>query len=342
MNDADARFATDGFGELARPPISTYLVTGCAGFIGSHLAESLLARGDAVIGIDAFSDYYPRAYKQANLEHLLARRNFVFMEADLVDAPLDALVEGVDGVFHLAAQPGVRGSWGATFELYLRANLLATSRVFEASVRAGARVVFASSSSVYGNAPAYPTTEDAPLRPVSPYGVTKLCCEELAQAYAASMGLDAIGLRYFTVYGPRQRPDMAVQRMATAIADAGRFMVFGSGEQSRDVTYVEDAVTATIAVMDAGPVGARYNVGGGSETSLRRLIELAQELSGTEIEVVFGAPAVGDVQRTAADTSLINADVGWSPQTSLEEGLISQLAWTMSQLAWRQEAAYAA
>ena len=195
---------------------------------------------------------------------------------------------------------------------------------------------------MYGNSPAYPTTENTELHPVSPYGVTKQSCEQLAHAYATSKGLKAIGLRYFTVYGPRQRPDMAIQRIATAVADNGRFTVYGNGDQSRDVTYVEDAVTATIAVMDTAPAGTRYNVGGGSETSLRRLIELAQELSDTEIDVDFGSPALGDVQRTAADTSLIDADTGWSARTSLEEGLVSQLAWTMSQLAWRREPAYAA
>jgi UDP-glucuronate 4-epimerase len=342
MNDAACRFLPDGSGSPQRAAISTYVVTGCAGFIGSHLTEALLQRGDAVIGIDAFTDYYPRAYKQANLEPLLERPGFVFLDGDLIEAPLDGLFQGVDGVFHLAAQPGVRGSWGSTFQIYLRENLQATERVFAACVRAGVRVVFASSSSVYGNAPAYPTTEDSDLRPVSPYGVTKLCCEQLAHAYATSKSLNAIGLRYFTVYGPRQRPDMAIQRIATAIADGGHFTVYGNGDQSRDVTYVEDAVTATIAVMDTAPAGARYNVGGGDETSLRRLIELAQELSDTEIDVDFGSPAVGDVQRTVADTSLIRVDAGWTPQTSLEEGLVSQLAWTMSQLAWRREPVYAA
>src|SRR4051794_20424548 len=163
-----------------RPRLSTYVVTGCAGFIGSHLAEALMQRGDAVIGIDALTDYYPLALKQANLEHLLARRGFMFLKADLVDVELGALVAGVDGVFHLAAQPGVRGSFGKSFDIYARDNLLATQRVFEAAAEAEVRVVFASSSSVYGDAPSYPTTEDTPLNPVSPYGVTKLCCERLA------------------------------------------------------------------------------------------------------------------------------------------------------------------
>jgi UDP-glucuronate 4-epimerase len=324
-----------------RPRLSTYVVTGCAGFIGSHLAEALMQRGDAVIGIDALTDYYPLALKQANLEQLLARRGFVFLKADLVDLALGGLVAGVDGVFHLAAQPGVRGSFGRSFDIYARDNLLATQRVLEAAADAEVRVVYASSSSVYGNAPSYPTTEDTPLNPVSPYGVTKLCCEHLAHVYATCRGLDAIGLRYFTVYGPRQRPDMAVQRIARAVADGRRFRLYGTGAQSRDVTYVDDAVTAAIAAMDAAPSGAIYNVGGGSETSLRRIIELCEELGAGSVEIDSDAVAAGDVHRTAADTSRIRADLGWSPQTALEDGLISQLAWTMSRLEWAEAAAYA-
>ncbi|MGZ6708427.1 MAG: NAD-dependent epimerase/dehydratase family protein [Solirubrobacteraceae bacterium] len=320
---------------------STYLVTGCAGFIGSHLTETLLQRGDAVIGIDTFTDYYPRALKHANLEHSLERHGFAFFETDLVSAPLSELLVSVDGIFHLAAQPGVRGSWGASFETYVHDNVLATQRVFQAAADAELRVVYASSSSIYGNALSLPTTEEAKPCPVSPYVVTKLCCEHLARAYELSLGLDAVGLRYFTVYGPRQRPDMAIQRIARALADGGGFSVFGTGEQSRDVTYVDDAVTATIATMEAAPGGGAYNVGGGSETSLRRIIELAQELTGEELDVTYGAAATGDVMRTVADTSRIRDDIGWVPQVELEDGLISQLAWAMSQVSWAEASAYA-
>jgi UDP-glucuronate 4-epimerase len=307
-----------------------YVVTGVAGFIGSHLAGALLDRGDDVTGIDSFTDYYARAHKEANLAGLLGRPGFNFVEADVVHAPLASMLAGVDGVFHLAAQPGVRGSWGRTFSFYVHDNLLATQCLFEAAARARVRVVFASSSSVYGNAAAYPTPEDAPLRPVSPYGVTKRCCEDLAHAYAEVFGLDFVALRYFTVYGPRQRPDMAVQRVIAALANGGRFDVYGTGEQSRDVTYVDDAITATLAVMDAAPAGAVYNVGGGSETSLREILDLCQELAGRELELSFGEAAAGDVRRTAADTMRIRDDVGWEPQTSLEEGLMSQLAYGAS------------
>ena len=310
--------------------VATFVVTGCAGFIGSHLSQALLDRGDDVVGIDVFTDYYPRALKEANLEYLLDHPRFAFLEADLADAELGSLVAGTDGVFHLAARPGVRNSWGESFAAYVRDNLVATQRVFEAAAAARVRAVFASSSSVYGNAASYPTCEAVVPRPVSPYGVTKLCCEQLAHAYAEVAGLDFVALRYFTVYGPRQRPDMAVERIATALADGGGFDVYGTGEQSRDVTYVDDAVTATVAAMEAAPAGAIYNVGGGSETSLREVIELCQRLSGRELDVRFGSPAAGDVQRTVADTSRIFHDIGWAPQTTLEEGLTSQLAWAAS------------
>jgi UDP-glucuronate 4-epimerase len=305
------------------PP--TYLVTGAAGFIGSHLAEALLDRGAAVVGVDGFTDYYARERKERNLAALRRRERFRLIEGDLVDLPVGELIAGVSGVFHLAAQPGVRGSWGRTFSVYVRDNLLATQRLFETAAAAGVRVVFASSSSVYGNAAAHPTREDVTPRPVSPYGVTKLCCEDLAHAYAQESGLDFVALRYFTVYGPRQRPDMAIQRIASALATGARFEVYGDGTQSRDVTYVGDAVSATTAVMASAPAGAVYNVGGGSETSLREIIRLCEELTGRGLAIDAGPAAAGDVRRTSADTSRIRADVGWSPRVPLADGLARQL-----------------
>jgi UDP-glucuronate 4-epimerase len=316
-----------------RAAVSTYVVTGCAGFIGSHLSEALLDRGDAVIGIDAFTDYYPRRLKQANLNPLLQRPGFSFLEADLIDAPLAGLLSGVDGVFHLAAQPGVRGSWGSTFQHYVHDNLLATQRLFDAASGAGVRVVYASSSSIYGDAEAYPTLETTPPQPRSPYGVTKLCCEHLAQAFKFNKGLDAIALRYFTVYGPRQRPDMAIQRIAEALTNGGSFEVYGSGEQSRDVTYVEDAVSATITIMEGDTSGA-YNIGGGSETTLREIISLCEEITGIKLDVRFGSVAAGDVKRTASDSSRLFEDAGWHARVGLEDGLASQLAWAMSRSAF--------
>jgi UDP-glucuronate 4-epimerase len=310
-----------------RPP--TYIVTGCAGFIGSHVADVLLERGDRVLGIDAFTRSYAREMKEANVAGLLWRPGFNLLEADLVDAALEVFFEGVDGVFHLAAHSGGRAERGGTFDVPAR-DVLATRRVFEAAAHHGVRVVFASSSSVYGNPQQYPTAEDTPPRPVSSCGVTKVCCEQLAETYAAVAGLDYVAMRYFTVYGPRQRPDMAIARIAAALSDGGRFEVYGSGEESRDVTYIDDAVLATLAVMDAGETGAVYNVGGGCEISLHELIELCRHLSDRELDVGYTNAATGHVRRTAADTSRILADVGWQPQTRLEDGLTAHLSWAAS------------
>ena len=309
--------------------LSRFLVTGCAGFIGSHLCEALVARGDSVVGLDAFTDYYDRSVKERNITWLRGRDDVELVEADLVDIAIDERLEGCDGVFHLAAQPGVRDSFGATFAQYTRDNIMATQRLFEAASRVGVRAVWASSSSIYGNAGRYPTREDARPAPISPYGVTKLTCEHLAHAYAVSGDLDAVAMRYFTVYGPRQRPDMAFTRIATALVAGGTFRVFGTGEQSRDVTVVADAVSATIAAMERGVAGVAYNVGGGSETSLREAIAILEVLSGRTLDVVFEPMATGDVRRTAADTSAAYAELDWAPQVSIEDGLRAQLDWVM-------------
>jgi UDP-glucuronate 4-epimerase len=304
-----------------------YLVTGAAGFVGSHLSERLLERGSAVRGVDAFTDYYDRAVKEANLGNLRGSAGFELHEVDLAEGDLEPLFDGVDGVFHLAAQPGVRGSWGETFAIYAKDNLIATQRLFEAAARRDKRVVFASSSSVYGNAETYPTSEELEPRPVSPYGVTKLTCEHLARVYRESFGLDVIALRYFTVYGPRQRPDMAFTRIAKALANGGQFTVLGTGEQSRDFTYVDDAVSATLLSMEQGTAGAVYNIGGGTEATLREIIALGERLSGRSLAVVSGPPAAGDVKRTSADTHRIRRETGWTPKIALEAGFSEQLAW---------------
>ncbi len=303
-----------------------YLVTGCAGFVGSHLAEALLGRSHEVVGVDSFTDYYAREVKEANLEQARPRPGFAFVEHDLADGELEPLLEGVDGVFHLAAQPGVRGSWGGTFAIYVRENILATQRLFEAAAQANVRIVMASSSSVYGNAEQYPTRENTSPRPVSPYGVSKLACESLAQTYSECFGLEVVALRYFTVYGPRQRPDMAFSRIISALLEGRPFRVFGTGEQSRDFTYVDDAVAATLAAMNGGQGRTVYNVGGGSETTLAEVVALCERLVGRRLELRHEPAAAGDVRRTAADTSLIRAELGWSPRIPLEEGLAAQLA----------------
>jgi UDP-glucuronate 4-epimerase len=266
--------------------------------------------------------------KEQNLAEARSYEAFHVLETDLVKAELAEIFAGSHGVFHLAAQPGVRGSWGETFVVYERDNVLATQRVFEAARASGTRVVFASSSSVYGNTDLYPTREDAQARPVSPYGVTKLTCELLAHAYGANVGLDFTALRYFTVYGPRQRPDMAFAKIIDALLIGEVFAIYGSGEQTRDATYVEDAVAATVEAMDVGTSGTIYNVGGGSEVSLAGVIETLESLAGRRLETERAPAALGDVRRSAADIRRARADLGWRPQVSLQEGLARQLEWT--------------
>jgi UDP-glucuronate 4-epimerase len=301
-----------------------YVVTGAAGFIGSNLAETLSADGHDVVGVDCFTDYYDPAEKEGNARGLDVRR------IDLAEEALD--LDGVDGVFHLAAQAGVR-SFGDVFPLYVRRNLLATHRVFEAAAAAGVRVVFASSSSVYGEAESYPTEEDATPRPISPYGITKLGCEQLARAYAIGFGLDAVVLRYFTVYGPRQRPDMFFRRVCAALLAGRPFEIYGTGEQSRSYTEVGDTVSATIAAMDGAPRGAVYNVGGGEEASMLEAIALLERSSGRSLDIAHVDAAKGDVRRTKADVSRIREALGWEPSTSLADGLTRMWSWASGRVA---------
>lgn len=308
--------------------MSRYLVTGAAGFIGSHLCEALEAAGHAVVGVDCFTDYYAAALKQENA----AGRAIV--RADLAEAPLDPLLDGIDGVFHLAGQPGVR-SFGDAFPVHLRHNLLASQRLFEAAARAGARVVFASSSSVYGEAEGYPTRESAVPRPISPYGITKLGCEHLARATELAFGLDAVLLRYFTVYGPRQRPDMAFTRILTALAAGSPFELFGDGSASRGFTFVGDAVAATAAAMERGEQGAVYNVGGGAEATMREAIALCERVSDRTLDLRRRDSAQGDVSRTAADTGRIRAALDWEAKVGLEEGLQAQWSWVSAKVGRR-------
>ncbi len=277
-------------------------------------------------GIDSFTDYYPRAAKEANLEAAAAHASFDLTEADVATCELEPLLDGVDGVFHLAAQPGVRGSWGDTFSIYLHDNVLATQAVLERAAKEGIRVVLASSSSVYGNATAYPTTEETPPQPISPYGVTKLTCEQLVRAYEPH-GLDCVMLRYFTVFGPRQRPDMAMTRLLSQALRGEPFPLYGTGEQSRDFTYVADAVEATILAMTDAPAGATYNVGGGNEATLAEVVRTVEEITGRDVRLDRRPVARGDVLRTAADTSRLRGELRWQPRTDLATGLREQFLW---------------
>ncbi|MEK6709690.1 MAG: NAD-dependent epimerase/dehydratase family protein, partial [Nitrospinota bacterium] len=256
-----------------------FLVTGAAGFIGSHLCERLLGAGARVVGVDRFSSYYARADKEENLAALKGMKNFEFHEIDLSGDPLEGLLERVDGVFHLAAQAGVRASWGKSFEVYLADNLLATQRLLEGvKGRPVRRFVFASSSSVYGEGAEGPTREDSPKRPLSPYGVTKLGGENLCNLYHQNHGVPAVSLRYFTVYGPRQRPDMAFHRFLEAGLRGEPISLYGDGEQSRDFTYVADAVEGTFAAMEKGGPGAVYNIGGGQRATVNEVLRCIEEI----------------------------------------------------------------
>jgi len=301
------------------------LVTGAAGFIGSHLCEALLEAGYPTVGIDCFTDYYDPEHKRANARSALGM-GLRLVDADLTRDPLEALVAEADVVYHLAGQPGVRPSWGASFELYASRNLLATQRLLEASAATSVqRFVFASSSSVYGHAADRRGAEDEPRRPVSPYGLTKAACEDLIDVYRRQNGLSAVSLRYFTVYGPRQRPEMAFASFIARITAGRPIMVFGDGCQTRDFTYVSDAVAATIAAADRGDRPC-YNVSGGANASLLEALAAIERATARRAVVEFAPDARGDARHTRADLTAATRDLGFRPSVPLELGLARQVA----------------
>lgn len=313
--------------DLPQPPV-TCLVTGAAGFIGSHLAEALVACGYRVIGVDAFLEFYPRALKQANLAGLLGEPAFELIEADLRTTDIVALLDGVDYVFHLAGQPGVRTSWGSNFSLYVEHNVLATQRLLEASKQRGVqRVIYASSSSVYGNSPVLPSNESVPLHPVSPYGVTKLAGEHLCSLYTAEQGLPTISLRFFSVYGPRQRPDMGFHKFIRALLLDQPISIYGDGEQSRDFTYVGDIVSAALAAMQGGRAGLSYNLGGGVHVTVNEVLSMLEEITGRHANIRYLPRQVGDAAHTVADTTAARVELGFEPTCGLEDGLRRQVDW---------------
>jgi len=307
------------------------VVTGAAGFIGSTLSERLLVEGATVIGIDGFVDNYDAALKRRNLMALGKWERFELLEGMLEQLDLERIFEGTDRVFHLAALPGVRSSWGASFEDYASHNVHAAQRVFEASLHAGVRrVVYASSSSVYGDTDQLPMAETAREMPHSPYGVTKLAAEHLARLYHRNYGLHTVSLRYFTVYGPRQRPDMAIQRFLQAARDDTPIMLFGSGEQTRDFTFVDDTVEASVRAAERGRAGAVYNVGGGSTVTVNALIEMIEQVTGRSIRIDRHDKQRGDVGHTCAATSRAQEDLGFAPAIPLREGLERHWEWLRS------------
>lgn len=308
------------------------LVTGAAGFIGSTLVDRLLADGHRVRGVDCFVPFYAEADKRENLAGAATSSTFELAEVDLRTADMAALLDGIDVVFHLAAQAGVRPSWAEGFEDYVSLNILATQRLLEGCRdRSARRVVYASSSSVYGQAERYPTAESDLPAPHSPYGVTKLAGEHLCGLYAANHGVPTVALRYFTVYGPRQRPDMAIHRLVEHGLAGTAFPLYGDGRQQREFTFVGDVVAATVAAAAAElPAGEVINVAGGSQTRLGELIDLVGEALGAPVVVDRRPPAAGDVTRTGGATERARALLGWSPQVGLREGVAAQVAWHRS------------
>jgi nucleoside-diphosphate-sugar epimerase len=305
------------------------LVTGAAGFVGSTLVDALLADGVEVRGVDCFTDYYDPVAKRANLAEAVANSSFELLEEDLRTAHVEALLDEVEVVFHQAAQPGVRLSWDAGFATYDSCNVLATQRLLEGSRRVGLRrFVYASSSSVYGNAGSYPVGEGALPRPHSPYGVTKLAAEHLCTLYAANYGLSTVSLRYFTVYGPRQRPDMAIHRLIESVLHGTPFPLYGDGSHIRDFTFVGDIVAANRAAAEADiEPGLVMNVCGGASTSMRELIQLVGAAAGADVVVERLPEQPGDVQQTGGDGSLARRLIGWDSATTLPDGVAAQVAW---------------
>jgi nucleoside-diphosphate-sugar epimerase len=310
------------------------VVTGAAGFIGSTLCDRLLAQGATVRGIDAFVNYYPREAKLRNLKSALSNPRFSLLEANLAQADLPRLLDGADVVFHQAAQAGVRASWGSYFSSYCEHNILSTQRLLEACLGSKTikRIVYASSSSVYGNAETYPTKESLVPQPVSPYGVTKLAAEHLMCLYASEYGLPTVSLRYFTVYGPRQRPDMAFHRFARAALQGDEILIYGDGEQCRDFTFIDDIVSANIQAVEAPTAGAVYNLGGGTQSTVNQVLDVfAQHLGPLKVKRV--ERQLGDARRTSADTTKARTEIGFSPKVNLGEGIAREIAWMREILA---------
>ena len=303
-------------------------MTGAAGFIGSHLVEQLLAEGAHVVGIDCFTDYYARALKDANLAAPRRHDRFTFVESQLQDADLDHLLRDTTHVFHLAAQAGVRKSWGVDFAVYTACNVEATQVLLEACTRTElSKVVYASSSSVYGDSGEMPMREDQRPQPVSPYGVSKLAAEHLCYLYWVAHRVPTVSLRYFTVYGPRQRPDMAFNRFLRAMLGGEAITLYGTGEQTRDFTFVGDAVAATIAAADRGAPGHVYNVGGGARVSVNRVLELIAACTGTKPRIERHPVPKGDMRDTYADTTAAHRAFGFAPTMPLEAGIEAECQW---------------
>ena len=304
------------------------LVTGAAGFVGSHLCERLIKEGMDVIGIDSFSDYYPRSIKQNNISKFLSESSFRFVEADILDLDLSKLLKDLDYIFHQAAQAGVRASWGKNFETYVRNNIQASQYLLEACKTSPVKAfIHASSSSVYGDTRDLPMREETKTEPVSPYGVTKLAAEHLCNLYRRNFGIPVIILRYFTVYGPRQRPDMAFHKFLKATLNGDLITIYGNGEQTRDFTFISDVVEANLLAMKCGAFGETFNIGGGSRVSLKETLKLVRQITKKDPKIRYIESQKGDVRDTWADTSKAKKFLAFRPKIGLEEGLTKELEW---------------
>lgn len=309
------------------------IVTGVAGFIGSHIAETLLQQGHQVIGVDEFNDYYDPAFKRQNITSFHDRPAFKLIESNILALDWSDLLKDAEVVYHQAAQAGVRASWGEDFRFYTDRNINATQLMLEAAKKAAnlKRFVFASSSSVYGNAETFPTSEAIPPQPVSPYGITKLAAEQMCLLYFQNFGVPVVGLRYFTVYGPRQRPDMAFHRFFKAVLQDEAIDIYGDGQQTRDFTFISDVVAANFAAAVAPDApGEVFNVGGGSRVALTEIIDTMEEIVGKPIKRNYFEPARGDARHTSADTSKAHRILGYQPHVALKDGLSREWEWIQS------------
>jgi UDP-glucose 4-epimerase len=304
------------------------LITGVAGFIGSALGEKLVSLGNEVVGIDSFTDYYPRKLKDNNIRSLMADKNFTLIEGNLINADLKKLLKGTDVVFHQAAQAGVRASWGEKFKVYVDNNVLATQLLLEAAKDSNIKkLIFASSSSVYGDTKDIPMKESSETKPISPYGVTKLAAEHLCYLYWKTYGVPTASLRYFTVYGPRQRPDMAFNKFIKAMLKDEEIVIFGDGEQTRDFTFISDAVSANLLLAESKAVGEVFNIGGGSNVSVKQVIKMLEKIAGKKPKLKFVEKQKGDMRNTVADISKAKKTLGYAPSVKLEEGLEREFNW---------------
>ncbi|HLE25858.1 MAG TPA: NAD-dependent epimerase/dehydratase family protein [Thermodesulfobacteriota bacterium] len=309
------------------------LVTGVAGFIGSHLAERLLREGFQVIGVDSFLDYYPKKIKENNLKGLVDNNRFTFIESNIFELNLKEILKKVDAIFHQAAIPGVRASWGKEFNKYVENNILGTQVLLEACKDARiSKFIYASSSSVYGDADELPIKETSATKPVSPYGVSKLDGEHLAVLYFKGYSIPTVSLRYFTVYGPRQRPDMGFHKFITAVLLGREIEIYGTGEQTRDFTFIGDAVEANLQALMKGKNGEVYNIGGGSRITLIEVIKIIEEIAGRKAILKYVEHQRGDVQHTYADISKAKRDFGYTPRVDIYEGLKRHYDWLKENL----------